>query len=235
MPITEILRPDAGDSRDCQWALFLRNHDELTLEMVTDEERDYMYRVYAADPQMRLNVGIRRRLAPLLDNNRRRIELLNALLFSLPGHADRLLRRRDRDGRQHLSRRSQRRAHADAVERRPQRAASRARIRRGSIAPPIMDPVYGYQAINVEAQQRYPFSLLNWMKRLIALRKQHRVFGRGVTRVRRVPEPQGARVSPSRRPRNDARRRAISSRSVQPAALDLSRVRRTDPGRDGRD
>ena len=100
--------------------MFLRNHDELTLEMVTDDERDYMYLAYSADPRMRINLGIRRRLAPLMDNNRRRIELLNSLLFSLPGHADPLLRRRDRHGRQHLSRRSQRRPHAHAVERRSQ-------------------------------------------------------------------------------------------------------------------
>ena len=118
--ITEILNqtPDIPDS--CQWALFLRNHDELTLEMVTDEERDYMYSVYAADPQMRLNLGIRRRLAPLLENSRRRIELMTSLLFALPRHAGHLLRRRDRHGRQHLPGRPQRRAHADAVERRPE-------------------------------------------------------------------------------------------------------------------
>ena len=120
-PIVEILRQTPEIPENCQWAMFLRNHDELTLEMVTDEERDYMYQAYAADPQMRINVGIRRRLAPLLENSRRRIELLNSLLFSMPGHADHLLRRRDRHGRQHLSRRSQRRAHADAVDRRPQR------------------------------------------------------------------------------------------------------------------
>ena len=119
-PIVEILRQTPDIPENCQWAMFLRNHDELTLEMVTDEERDYMYQAYAADPQMRINVGIRRRLAPLLENSRRRIELLHSLLFSMPGHAGHLLRRRDRHGRQHLPRRSQRRAHADAVDRRPQ-------------------------------------------------------------------------------------------------------------------
>ena len=130
-PITEILRQTPEIPDNCQWAMFLRNHDELTLEMVTDEERDYMYQAYAADPQMRINVGIRRRLAPLLENSRRRIELMNAPAVLDAGHAGHLLRRRDRHGRQHLSRRSQRRAHADAVDRRSQRAASRAPIRRG--------------------------------------------------------------------------------------------------------
>ena len=120
-PIIDILEQTPPIPENAQWALFLRNHDELTLEMVTDEERDYMYRVYARDPQMRINLGIRRRLAPLLGNNRRRIELMNGLLMSLPGHAGHLLRRRDRDGRQRLRRRPQRRAHPDAVERRPER------------------------------------------------------------------------------------------------------------------
>ena len=115
-------RADAATSpQNCQWGLFLRNHDELTLEMVTDEERDYMYAEYAKDPRMKLNVGIRRRLAPLLDNGRDEIELLHAMLFSLPGSPGPVLRRRDRDGRQRLPRRPRRRAHADAVDRRPQR------------------------------------------------------------------------------------------------------------------
>ena len=176
--ITEILSQTPDIPENCQWALFLRNHDELTLEMVTDEERDYMYSVYAADPQMRLNLGIRRRLAPLVENSRRRIELLNSLLFSLPGtpivyYGDEIgmgdnVYLGDRNGvrtpMQWTSDRNGGFSRADP-----------ARL----FAPPIQDPVYGYQAINVEAQERYPFSLLNWMKRLIATRKQHRVFGRG--------------------------------------------------------
>src|SRR5581483_11697548 len=176
--ITEILSQTPDIPESCQWALFLRNHDELTLEMVTDEERDYMYSVYADDPQMRLNVGIRRRLAPLLENSRRRIELLTSLLFSMPGtpiiyYGDEIgmgdnIYLGDRNGvrtpMQWSSDRNGGFSRADP-----------ARL----YAPPIMDPVYGYQAINVEAQERYPFSLLNWMKRLIAMRKQHRVFGRG--------------------------------------------------------
>jgi maltose alpha-D-glucosyltransferase/alpha-amylase len=175
--ISEILTqtPDIPDS--CQWALFLRNHDELTLEMVTDDERDYMYKAYAADPQMRLNVGIRRRLAPLMENSRRRIELLNSLLFSMPGtpivyYGDEIgmgdnIYLGDRNGvRTPMQWNGDRNGGFSK--------ADTARL----FAPPIMDPVYGYQSINVEAQQRYPFSLLNWMKRLIGMRKQHRVLGR---------------------------------------------------------
>jgi maltose alpha-D-glucosyltransferase / alpha-amylase len=120
-PIVEIIEQTPAIPDDCQWCMFLRNHDELTLEMVTDEERDYMYREYAADPRMRLNLGIRRRLAPLMENDRRKIELLNSILFTMPGSPDHLLRRRDRDGRQHLSGRPRRRAHADAVVAGPQR------------------------------------------------------------------------------------------------------------------
>jgi maltose alpha-D-glucosyltransferase / alpha-amylase len=176
--ITEILNQTPDIPESCQWGLFLRNHDELTLEMVTDEERDYMYSVYAADPQMRVNVGIRRRLAPLVENSRRRVELLNSLLFSFPGtpiiyYGDEVgmgdnIYLGDRNGvrtpMQWSSDRNGGFSRADP-----------ARL----FAPPIQDPVYGYQAINVEAQERFPFSPLNWMKRLIAMRKQHRVFGRG--------------------------------------------------------
>jgi len=176
--ITEILNQTPDIPENCQWGLFLRNHDELTLEMVTDEERDYMYSVYAADPQMRINVGIRRRLAPLVENSRRRIELLNAMLFSFPGtpiiyYGDEIgmgdnIYLGDRHGvrtpMQWTSDRNGGFSRADP-----------ARL----YAPAIQDPVYGYQSINVEAQERSPFSLLNWMKRLIAMRKQHQVLGRG--------------------------------------------------------
>ena len=120
-PISEILEQTPPIPTGCQWGIFLRNHDELTLEMVTDEDRDYMWDEYAKDPRMKANIGIRRRLAPLLDNDTNQIELFNALLLSLPGLAGPLLRRRDRDGRQHLARRPRRRPHADAVDARPQR------------------------------------------------------------------------------------------------------------------
>ncbi|MCC7417739.1 MAG: maltose alpha-D-glucosyltransferase [Acidobacteria bacterium] len=180
--ITEILLQTPDIPESCQWALFLRNHDELTLEMVTDEERDYMYAAYAADPQMRLNVGIRRRLAPLIENNRMRFELLHGLLFSLPGtpvvyYGDEIgmgdnIYLGDRNGvRTPMQWSGDRNGGFSRVD--PARL----------FAPAIMDPVYGYQAINVEAQERAPFSLLNWLKRLIAMRKQHRVFGRGALQL----------------------------------------------------
>jgi maltose alpha-D-glucosyltransferase/alpha-amylase len=217
--ITEILNqtPDIPDS--CQWALFLRNHDELTLEMVTDEERDYMYATYATDPQMRVNGGIRRRLAPLVENSRRRIELLNSMLFSLPGtpivyYGDEIgmgdnIYLGDRNGvrtpMQWSSDRNGGFSRADP-----------ARL----YAPPIMDPVYGYQAINVEAQERYPFSLLNWMKRLIAVRKQHRVFGRGTLEF--VGCPNRKILAYLRRDDRETVLVAVNlSRTVQPAELDL--------------
>jgi maltose alpha-D-glucosyltransferase/alpha-amylase len=177
-PIADILRQTPELPPSCQWALFLRNHDELTLEMVTDEERDYMYDAYAADPMMRLNVGIRRRLAPLMENSRRRVELLNVLLFTLPGtpvvyYGDEIgmgdnIYLGDRNGVRTPMQWSGDRNGGFS-------RADPARL----FAPPIMDPVYGYQSINVEAQERYPFSLLNWMKRMIALRRQHSVLGRG--------------------------------------------------------
>jgi maltose alpha-D-glucosyltransferase/alpha-amylase len=177
-PIVEILSqtPDIPDS--CQWAIFLRNHDELTLEMVTDAERDYMYYSYASDPRMRLNLGIRRRLAPLMDNGRRQIELLNSLLLSLPGtpviyYGDELgmgdnIYLGDRNGvrtpMQWSLDRNAGFSRADA-----------ARL----YSPVIVDPPYGYQSVNVEAQSRVPTSLLNWMKRLIAIRKRYPAMGRG--------------------------------------------------------
>ena len=120
-PISEILAQTPAIPQNAQWGIFLRNHDELTLEMVTDDERDYMYAEYAKDPRMKANIGIRRRLAPLLDNDRNQLELFTALLLCLPGQPGALLRRRDRDGRQHLARRPRRRAQPDAVDPRPQR------------------------------------------------------------------------------------------------------------------
>jgi maltose alpha-D-glucosyltransferase/alpha-amylase len=177
-PIVEIMRQTPDIPSDCQWAIFLRNHDELTLEMVTDEERDYMVREYAADPQMRINLGIRRRLAPLVDNSRPRIELLNSLMFSMPGtpviyYGDEIgmgdnIYLGDRNGvRTPMQWTGDRNA-----------GFSRADFNR-LYTPPVIDPVYGYQSINVEAQQREPSTLLNWMKRLIALRKRFKAFGRG--------------------------------------------------------
>ena len=222
-PIVEILRQTPDIPESCQWAMFLRNHDELTLEMVTDEERDYMYQAYAAEPQMRINVGIRRRLAPLLENSRRRIELLNGLLMSMPGtpiiyYGDEIgmgdnIYLGDRNGvrtpMQWTSDRNGGFSRADP-----------ARL----FAPPIMDPVYGFQAINVEAHERSPYSLLNWMKRMIGLRKQTHVFGRGSI------EFLGARnrkVLAYVRKHNDETILCVANlaRTVQPVELDLSRFK----------
>jgi len=177
-PISEILSQTPEIPSTCQWAIFLRNHDELTLEMVTDEERDYMHQAYAHDPQMRINGGIRRRLAPMMENNRQRIELMNALLLSLPGTP--VLYYGDEIGMGDNVYLGDRNGVRTPMQWTPDRnggfsMADPARL----YAPVIMDPVYGYQAVNVEAQERLPFSLLNWMRRMIALRQQHRVFGRG--------------------------------------------------------
>jgi maltose alpha-D-glucosyltransferase / alpha-amylase len=177
-PIIDIFEQTPNIPDSCQWCLFLRNHDELTLEMVTDEERDYMWSEYAKDPRMKLNLGIRRRLAPLLENGRRRIELLNSLLFSLPGspiiyYGDEIgmgdnIYLGDRNGvRTPMQWSSDRNAGFSR--------ADSARL----YAPVINDSVYGFQSVNVEAELRTPSSLLNWMKRLIRLRKRYKVFGRG--------------------------------------------------------
>ncbi|WP_349261018.1 maltose alpha-D-glucosyltransferase [Baekduia sp.] len=177
-PMLEILDRTPEIPRTAQWGLFLRNHDELTLEMVTDEERDYMYGEYAKDPRMKINVGIRRRLAPLLDNGRDEIELMTAILFSLPGspvlyYGDEIamgdnIYLGDRDGvrtpMQWTGDRNGGFSRADFAQ---------------LYAPPLMDPVYGFQAVNVEAQLRTPTSLLRWLHRFIALRKEHPVFGLG--------------------------------------------------------
>jgi len=177
-PITGIMEQTPEVPDGCQWAIFLRNHDELTLEMVTDRERDSMYRFYAEEPRMRCNVGIRRRLAPLMQNDRRKIELLTSLLMSMPGtpivyYGDELgmgdnIFLGDRNGvrtpMQWTGDRNGGFSRADP-----------ARV----YLPSIMDPVYGYNAVNVEAQARSPSSLLNWTRGIIAVRKQHRAFGRG--------------------------------------------------------
>ena len=178
LPITDIMAQTPAIPDNCQWGLFLRNHDELTLEMVTDDERDYMYLAYSADPRMRVNVGIRRRLAPLVDNNRRRIELLNSLLLSFPGtpimyYGDEIgmgdnIYLGDRNGvRTPMQWSSDRNAGFSKCD--PARL----------YFPVVMDPIYGYQVINVEAQLSDQSSLLHWTRNMIALRKLFQVFGRG--------------------------------------------------------
>jgi maltose alpha-D-glucosyltransferase/alpha-amylase len=180
-PIVEILENTPDIPPDCQWGMFLRNHDELTLEMVSDEDRDYLYNEYAKDRRMRLNVGIRRRLAPLMDNSRRRIELLNGLLLSLPGspflyYGDEIgmgdnIYLGDRDGvRTPMQWSSDRNA-----------GFSKADFEK-LYFPVINNPVYGYNSVNVESQTRFDTSLLNWMRQMLLLRKEHHVFGRGSMR-----------------------------------------------------
>jgi maltose alpha-D-glucosyltransferase/alpha-amylase len=177
-PIVEIMNQTPEIPEPCQWAIFLRNHDELTLEMVTDEERDYMYAQYAAEPQMRLNLGIRRRLAPLMENSRPRIELMTSLLFTMPGTP--VIYYGDEIGMGDNVYLGDRNGVRTPMQWSSDRNGGFSRADPGRLfLPANMDPVYGYEAINVEAQERSPFSLLNWMKRIIALRKQHPVFGRG--------------------------------------------------------
>ena len=177
-PISEILANTPAIPKNCQWGIFLRNHDELTLEMVTDDERDYMYAEYAKDPRMKSNVGIARRLAPLLENSRDQIELFTGLLLSLPGspvlyYGDEIgmgdnIYLGDRDGvRTPMQWNADRNAGFSTAD--PQRL----------YLPTILDPVYGYQAINVEAQMRSTSSLLNWTRNMLAVRRQHPVFGMG--------------------------------------------------------
>lgn len=177
-PIVDIIRQTPDIPETCQWAVFLRNHDELTLEMVTDKERDYMYEMYGSDPRARLNVGIRRRLAPLMDNEIDKIKLMNSLLLSLPGSP--IIYYGDEIGMGDNFFLGDRNGVRTPMQWSPDRNAgfSRADPQRLYL-PPIMDPVYGYGAVNVEAQVRERSSLLNWMQRVLAVRKSHLAFGRG--------------------------------------------------------
>jgi maltose alpha-D-glucosyltransferase / alpha-amylase len=177
-PILDILEQTPALPEPCQWATFLRNHDELTLEMVTDEERDTMVRAYASDPQARVNLGIRRRLAPLLRNSRRRIELMNGLLFALPGTP--VVYYGDEIGMGDNIYLGDRNSVRTPMHWSSDRNAGFSRANAQQlILPPIVDAEYHYEAVNVDTQQRNPSSLLWWMKRIIALRKKHAAFGRG--------------------------------------------------------
>ena len=181
-PITDILRQTPEIPANCQWAIFLRNHDELTLEMVTDRERDYLWNYYAADSRARINLGIRRRLAPLLERDRRRVELLNSLLLSMPGtptlyYGDEIgmgdnIYLGDRDGVR------------TPMQWSIDRNGGFSRADPASLVlPPIMDSLYGYQSVNVETQANDPHSLLNWTRRMLAVRKQQKAFGRGTLKM----------------------------------------------------
>ncbi|WP_209318277.1 maltose alpha-D-glucosyltransferase [Falsiroseomonas selenitidurans] len=181
-PVTDILRQTPEIPEGCQWAVFLRNHDELTLEMVTDSERDTLWSVYAADRRARLNLGIRRRLAPLMEHDRRRIELMNGLLLSMPGtpviyYGDEIgmgdnVFLRDRDGVR------------TPMQWSPDRNGGFSRVDPAALVlPVIQDPMYGFQTVNVETQSRDSHSLLNWTRRILAVRRRSRAFGRGTMRL----------------------------------------------------
>jgi maltose alpha-D-glucosyltransferase/alpha-amylase len=232
LPITDIMAQTPPIPDNCQWGLFLRNHDELTLEMVTDDERDYMYFAYSADPRMRVNVGIRRRLAPLVDNNRRRIELLMSILFSFPGtpiiyYGDEIgmgdnIYLGDRNGvRTPMQWTSDRNAGFSKCD--PARL----------YFPVIMDPIYGYQVVNVEAQTSDQSSLLHWTRNMIALRKLFQVFGRGTLTFL---NPANRKVLAYIRDLDlgDGNRETIVcvanlSRFAQPVSLDLSSYAGMEP------
>jgi maltose alpha-D-glucosyltransferase/alpha-amylase len=177
-PITDILRQTPDIPSNCQWALFLRNHDELTLEMVTDVERDYLWSTYATDPRARLNLGIRRRLASLMDSDRRKIELMNSLLFSLPGTP--IIYYGDEIGMGDNIYLGDRNGVRTPMQWTPDRNGGFSRCDPARLyAPPVMDALYGYGAVNVEAQSRSLSSLLSWTKRMIVVRKSSKVFGYG--------------------------------------------------------
>jgi maltose alpha-D-glucosyltransferase/alpha-amylase len=177
-PLVEILAQTPDIPALCQWAIFLRNHDELTLEMVTSRERDYMYRTYASDLQARINLGIRRRLAPLMENDPDRIKLMNSLLLSMPGSP--IVYYGDEIGMGDNIYLGDRNGVRTPMQWSPDRNAGFSRCDPQRLyLPPIMDPIYGFEAVSVEAQQRDPASLLNWMKRILATRKGAKAFGRG--------------------------------------------------------
>ncbi|MFD1330523.1 maltose alpha-D-glucosyltransferase [Methylopila musalis] len=219
-PITDIMRQTPAIPDNCQWAIFLRNHDELTLEMVTDKERDYLWSTYAADRRARINLGIRRRLAPLMERDRRRVELMNSLLLSMPGtpviyYGDEIgmgdnIHLGDRDG--------VRTPMQWSIDRNG--GFSRADFA-SLVLPPIMDPLYGYFAVNVESQARDPHSLLNWTRRMLATRRQHPAFGRGTIRFL---FPQNRRVLAYLREHEGETILCVANmgRSPQAVELDLS-------------
>ena len=222
-PIIEIMDQSPAIPSSCQWALFLRNHDELTLEMVTDEERDYMYQEYAKDARMRLNLGIRRRLAPLVDNDRRQIELLNSMLLTLPGSP--VLYYGDEIGMGDNIFLGDRNGVRTPMQWSGDRNAGFSRAGPSRLYQAVLlDPNYHYQAVNVESQLRSPTSLLNWLRRLIRARKKYPVFGRGSLKF--VP-CENRRVVAYLREYQEQTVLVVNNLSAfaQPAALDLQSFR----------
>ncbi|MCK5241061.1 maltose alpha-D-glucosyltransferase [bacterium] len=226
-PIIEIMGQTPEIPENCQWAIFLRNHDELTLEMVTEDERDFMYSEYAQHPKAKLNLGIRHRLAPLINKGRRQLELLHSILFTMPGspiiyYGDELgmgdnVYLGDRNGvrtpMQWTGDRNAGFSKADTAQ---------------LYAPLVVDPVYGYQAINVEAQKRTPTSLLNWMKKFISIRKKYKAFGRGSLKFVKTSNP---KILCYLREYEDETLLIANnlSRYVQPAELDLRQFKNRLP------
>jgi maltose alpha-D-glucosyltransferase/alpha-amylase len=226
-PITDIVRQMPEIPGNCQWAIFLRNHDELTLEMVTEEERDYLWRTYADDKRARINLGIRRRLAPLMQNDRRKIELMNALLLSMPGTPVIYYGDEIRMGDNYYL------GDRDGVRTPMQWTADRnggfSRANPQQLyLPPIMDPVYGFQSINVESQESDPSSLLNWMRRMVAARTQFKAFGRGEIRFL---YPSNRKILAYVREWGDERILCVANlaRTAQAVELDLSAFRGVVP------
>ncbi len=222
-PITDIMRQTPEIPEGCQWAVFLRNHDELTLEMVTDNERDYLWSHYAGDRRMRINLGIRRRLAPLMENDRRKVELMNSLLLSMPGtpvvyYGDEIgmgdnIYLGDRDGVR------------TPMQWSPDRNGGFSKASpAGLYLPPIMDPIYGFDAVNVEAQSRSTSSLLNWTRRIIQVRQSRKSFGRGTLRFL---YPGNRKVLAYLRQHEDETILCVVnlSRAAQPVELDLGEFR----------
>jgi maltose alpha-D-glucosyltransferase/alpha-amylase len=227
MPIVEIMERTPAIPEGAQWAIFLRNHDELTLEMVTDEERDYMYAEYAKDPAMRRNVGIRRRLAPLLENSRRKIELMTSFLLSLPGSP--VIYYGDEIGMGDNVYLGDRNGVRTPMQWTNDRNAGFSRADSARLYDPvILDPVYGYQAVNVEAHERLPTSLLEWTRRMIRVRKRYQAFGRGSLEFL---EADNRRVIAYIRSHEDQVLLCAGnlSRFAQPAQLDLSKFNGWQP------
>ena len=227
-PITDMFLHTPPIPDACQWCLFLRNHDELTLEMCTDPERDFMYYAYAQDPRMKLNVGIRRRLIPLLDNDRAKVQLLNSLLFTLPGTP--IIYYGDELGMGDNIHLGDRNGVRTPMQWSADRNAGFSRVDAGQLySPVIADPAYGYQSVNVEAALRSPSSLLHWMRRLIAARKAlSRVFGRGDLRFL---QPANTRILAHLRTFRDQTVLAVHNLagSAEPVELDLAEFRGAVP------
>jgi maltose alpha-D-glucosyltransferase/alpha-amylase len=222
-PVVEIMQQTPDVPEICQWAIFLRNHDELTLEMVTSKERDYMYRMYAADARARINLGIRRRLAPLMENDLDRIKLMNSLLLSMPGSP--IVYYGDEIGMGDNIFIGDRNGVRTPMQWSPDRNAGFSRTDPQRLyLPPIMDPVYGYEAVNVEAQSRDPSSLLNWMRRMLAVRRGSKAFGRGRLTFLR---PGNRKVLAYLREYGDEAILCVANvaRSAQPTELELERFR----------